>query len=45
MVFQLGEEDMDNFVLVLGQKKTVLKMQKEYEDLVGICPVLNSFRL
>lgn len=26
---------MDNFVLVLGQKKTVLKMQKEYEDLVG----------
>ena len=28
---------MDNFVLVLGQKKTVLKMQKEYEDLVGIC--------
>ena len=35
MVFQLGDEDMDSFVLALGKKKPLLKMQKEYEDLVG----------
>lgn len=34
VVFQVEEEDMDSFVMALGQKKTVLKMQKEYEDLV-----------
>ena len=32
-MFQVEEEDMDSFVMALGQKKTVLKMQKEYEDL------------
>ncbi len=36
IVFQLDEEDMDSFVLVVGQKKALLKMQKEYEDLVSL---------
>ena len=36
MVFQLDEEDMDSFVLAVGQKKALLKMQKEYEDLVSL---------
>lgn len=36
VVFQLDEEDMDSFVLVVGQKKALLKMQKEYEDLVSL---------
>ena len=36
VVFQLDEEDMDSFVLVVGQRKALLKMQKEYEDLVSL---------
>lgn len=35
LMFQLGDEDeMDSFVLAIGTKKTLQKMQKEYKDLV-----------
>lgn len=40
VVFQLGEEDMDSYVLALGQKKAVQRMQKEYEDLSNYCPTV-----
>ena len=44
VVFQLGDEDMDSFVLALGKKKALLKMQKEYEDLVSchVCMYMYS---
>ena len=35
IVTQLGETDMDSIVLAVGQKKTLTKMQQEYEDLVS----------
>ena len=36
LIFQLSDEDdMDSFVLALGSKKTLQRMQKEYEDLVS----------
>ena len=31
---QMGDGEMDSVVLALGQKKTLTKMQQEYEDLV-----------
>ena len=39
IVLQLGEGDMDSIVMAVGQKKTLVKMWKEYEDLVscGVC--------
>lgn len=34
LIFQLGDEDeMDSFVLAIAPKKTLQKMQKDYEDL------------
>ena len=38
MVFQLAPEDMDHVMLAVGSKKTLLKMHKEYEDLVYCLP-------
>ena len=32
---QLGEGDMDSIIMAIGQKKTLTKMQQEYEDLVN----------
>eukprot|EP00731_Ephydatia_muelleri_P007877 Em0004g215a len=40
--FQLAADDMDNIVLALGQKKTVLKQSKDLEDLVCGYVVLPS---
>ena len=34
LTFQLAADDMDNIVLALGQKKTILKQSKDLEDLV-----------
>lgn len=37
---------MDSFVLAVGTRKTLQKMQKEYEDLVSLgiyCPVICPF--
>ena len=40
-MFQLRDEDeMDSFVLAIGTKKTLQKMQKDYEDLVSMGVVL-----
>ena len=35
IVMQLGEGDMDSIIMAIGQKKTLTKMQQEYEDLVN----------
>lgn len=36
VIFQLFDEDeMDSFVLAIGTKKALLKMHKEYQDLVS----------
>jgi len=35
---ELAKEDMDNIVLAIANKKTALKISKEYTDLVNFCP-------
>jgi hypothetical protein len=37
IVLQLGEADMDSIILAVGQRKTLTKMQQEYEDLNRYC--------
>ncbi|CAI8047981.1 Coiled-coil domain-containing protein 47 [Geodia barretti] len=37
IVMQLGEGDMDSIIMAIGQKKTLTKMQQEYEDLNRYC--------
>lgn len=40
MIFQLDDEDMDNFVFAIGQKKALQKLAKELQDLHNYTPNL-----
>eukprot|EP00731_Ephydatia_muelleri_P033413 Em0029g19a len=40
--FQPAADDMDNIVLALGQKKTILKQSKDYEDLKNYSTIVRT---
>ena len=39
-IFQLAEADMDSIVCAVSSRKTIAKVQKDYEDLVGVVMAL-----
>ena len=41
-IFQLGEADMDSIVCAVSSRKTIAKVQKDYEDLVGVVIALSQ---
>eukprot|EP00731_Ephydatia_muelleri_P007906 Em0004g244a len=42
LTFQLAADDMDNIVLALGQKKTILKQSKDLEDLKNYSTIVRT---